>query len=187
MTCEQICLNYVVSSELFLAFNPSLSPSNCTASIQPGLTYCARATPDWNYTSPVPVPWGEPFLPAFPVSQDGYCGHAFNTTCEGSAFGDCCGLNNYCGSTIATCKADRCNPYFSKCNDTNETLPVPVFSPTCGANSGGKMCFRGNFGHCCSLKGWCGSKDIYCAAGQCDPNYGDCWTVTPENVTATPA
>lgn len=184
MTCEQICLEYVVSSELFLSFNPSLSPSNYTASIQPGLTYCALATPDWNQTSTYTPPWGEPFHPDYPVSEDGYCGFAFNTTCEGSEFGDCCGLNGYCGSTIVTCKADRCNPYFGKCNEDNETLPELALVLLCGPKYG-FMCFGNFWGPCCSIHGSCGDEANYCGVGACDPDYGDCWTVIPENVTST--
>ncbi|KAL4788913.1 pectate lyase superfamily protein-domain-containing protein [Aspergillus venezuelensis] len=49
LTCEEITTMNSVTADQFIAYNPSLEAANCTASLQEGLTYCALATPDWDY------------------------------------------------------------------------------------------------------------------------------------------
>ncbi|KAF2716844.1 carbohydrate-binding module family 18 protein, partial [Polychaeton citri CBS 116435] len=48
------------------------------------------------------------------VSPDGTCGGSTGYTCKGSAWGDCCGKNGWCGSTEDYCGVG-CNKAFGVC------------------------------------------------------------------------
>ena len=54
------------------------------------------------------------------VSPDATCGGAKGYTCKGSAFGDCCSANGYCGDTDSYCR-NGCQSGFGTCN----TGPYP--------------------------------------------------------------
>ncbi|KAJ5552813.1 pectin lyase-like protein [Penicillium frequentans] len=49
-SCAQICIENKITSNLFLAVNPSLQSSNCTELLVSGNAYCTRPMRGWNYT-----------------------------------------------------------------------------------------------------------------------------------------
>ncbi|KAI6359417.1 hypothetical protein MCOR25_007072 [Pyricularia grisea] len=49
------------------------------------------------------------------VSQDATCGGNTGNTCQGSAFGNCCSVNGWCGSTTNYC-GSGCQRGFGTCN-----------------------------------------------------------------------
>ena len=111
-------------------------------------------------------------------SPDGSCGGSNGYVCQGTSFGNCCSVNGWCGSSDAYCGND-CQASFGTCSGV---APDPSFvSPdgTCGgANS--YTCIRSAFGGCCSVNGWCGSTDAYCAVDSgCQGDYGYCVASSP--------
>ncbi|TVY68383.1 Lectin-B [Fusarium oxysporum f. sp. cubense] len=98
------------------------------------------------------------------VSTDGSCGKN-GKTCKGSAFGDCCSAEGYCGKTDDFCTAG-CQSNFGTCAAETD-ISTDGF---CGKN--GKVCKGSKYGDCCSAEGYCG-KDSHCGAG-CQPKFGTC-------------
>ena len=49
-TCTQICVQDKITSNLFVAVNPSLDSTDCTGLLVPGTTYCTGPMRGWNYT-----------------------------------------------------------------------------------------------------------------------------------------
>ncbi|RAH80511.1 carbohydrate-binding module family 18 protein [Aspergillus japonicus CBS 114.51] len=97
-----------------------------------------------------------------PLSTDGRCGPSFNqTTCLGTAFGDCCNSNGWCGSTFEYCGADTCIS-----GDCDEASGATI-DGTCGPDHSYMTCTNPNFGSCCSIYGYCGSGSDFCGAGNC--------------------
>lgn len=99
-----------------------------------------------------------------PRSQNGRCGpeNAFST-CDGTAFGACCGNNGRCGNGDEYCAAGSC---FS--GDCQSNVKVSQD----GACNGTITCKGSRFGDCCSTYGYCGSGEAYCGPGNCSS--GDC-------------
>ncbi|KAE8381463.1 pectin lyase fold/virulence factor [Aspergillus bertholletiae] len=50
-SCTQICVQDKITSNLFVAVNPSLNAVDCTGSLIPGLAYCTAPMRGWNYTT----------------------------------------------------------------------------------------------------------------------------------------
>lgn len=98
------------------------------------------------------------------VSSNGACGNGI--TCQGSAFGDCCSQNGYCGSTAPYCSAG-CQSLFGTCGFAE--LPVSE-DGSCG---NGVTCEGSTFGSCCSKYGYCGDSYSYCTAA-CQAEFGTC-------------
>ncbi|KAF2823718.1 hypothetical protein CC86DRAFT_260673, partial [Ophiobolus disseminans] len=44
----------------------------------------------------------------------------------------------------------------------------------CGAGFGGRTCYGGKWGDCCSKHFYCGSIDNYCRPSSCQKGYGRC-------------
>ncbi|KAF2276514.1 uncharacterized protein EI97DRAFT_42919 [Westerdykella ornata] len=112
------------------------------------------------------------------ISPDGTCGGTNEYKCKGSAFGDCCSLSGYCGSTTDHCTAG-CQAAFGICTDDS-------LSPdgTCGGTKGYR-CKGTSFGSCCSSAGYCGSSADHCGVG-CQSTFGDCSLLPPTKTSATP-
>jgi hypothetical protein len=94
------------------------------------------------------------------VSQDGSCGNG--KTCLGSALGNCCSSNGWCGGSGDYC-GTGCQAAFGSCVAVSQ-------DGTCG---NGKTCQGSSFGNCCSGNSWCGSSADYCGAG-CQVAFGSC-------------
>ncbi|TPX32742.1 chitinase [Synchytrium microbalum] len=88
----------------------------------------------------------------------------------------------------ATSKAVSASPKISTTVARSPTTPAPAQSPTpslpisinysCGP-SAGTQC---PVGYCCSIYGYCGTSDAYCAATNCLTGYGICNGATSPNV-----
>ncbi|KAM0344841.1 hypothetical protein ACHAPU_007223 [Fusarium lateritium] len=104
------------------------------------------------------------------LTTDGFCGLKNSKTCVGSTYGNCCSLDNYCGSTSDHC-GQGCQGTFSKgCLTTN----IPTKSGSCGPASGGLTCAGGAFNNqCCSKQGYCGTTTGHCGDG-CQKGFGRC-------------
>ncbi|KAL8987516.1 MAG: hypothetical protein Q9177_003277 [Variospora cf. flavescens] len=70
------------------------------------------------------------------ISPDATCGGTQSYTCQASAFGNCCSVNGWCGSTVAYC-GTGCQSSFGTC--TGQTTPSttsktssPTSTPTAG-------------------------------------------------------
>ncbi|KAH7202712.1 uncharacterized protein BKA55DRAFT_725047 [Fusarium redolens] len=100
------------------------------------------------------------------VSPDGSCGSTNKFVCGGSAFGDCCSTQGWCGNSTAHC-GNNCTPDFGTCGPPSKI----TFDGQCGAN--GKICLDSGYGDCCSIGGWCGDKAEHCGAG-CQKGFGNC-------------
>ena len=129
----------------------------CGAGCQSGFGTCGG-------TPPVSTP------PVNKVSPDGTCAGVNGYTCKGSAFGNCCSKNGYCGGTNAYCGAG-CQGGFGTCVSV---IPVKNVSKdgTCGG-ANGYTCQASSFGNCCSKNGYCGSTTPYCGA-DCQGGFGTC-------------
>ncbi|KAK8075259.1 glycoside hydrolase superfamily, partial [Apiospora hydei] len=93
-----------------------------------------------------------------PVSTDGRCGPDHGgVRCEGSAFGDCCSVAGYCGSTEAHCGSGCLS---GKCLQGGETT-----DGTCGAAHHDSFCGLWEQGSCCSSSGYCGNSEAHCGTG----------------------
>ncbi|KAK8216368.1 chitin binding protein [Phyllosticta capitalensis] len=102
------------------------------------------------------------------ISQDATCGGTSGLTCLGSAFGNCCSVNGWCGSTSDYC-ADGCQVQFGTCsNSTGSVSP----DGSCGGSSG-YTCLGSSKGNCCSQYGYCGATTDYCGTG-CNSAFGSC-------------
>ncbi|TLD08857.1 uncharacterized protein PgNI_07788 [Pyricularia grisea] len=121
------------------------------------------------------------------ISQDATCGSSVMLTCQGSAFGDCCSKNGYCGSAYDYC-GKGCQSGFGSCGFnstvTNSTSPSSQQVSLDGTCGNGITCLGSSFGDCCSPSGWCGSSDDYCGSG-CQPDSGMCGGAMIGNTTAT--
>lgn len=127
------------------------------------------------------------------VSTDATCAGTSGFTCQGSAFGNCCSVNGWCGSTSAYC-GTGCQSGFGTCGSTTTTSSSsassavvdaqPTSTPTSGAaltvstdatcgGTSGNTCKGSTFGNCCSVNGWCGSTSAYCGTG-CQTGFGTC-------------
>ncbi|KAI6754647.1 hypothetical protein HG530_012399 [Fusarium avenaceum] len=101
------------------------------------------------------------------VSPDGSCGGTNKFVCGGSAFGDCCSTQGWCGNSTAHC-GNLCTPDFGKCGPPSNI----TFDGQCGP-ANGKICLDSGYGNCCSVDGWCGSETTHCGAG-CQKGFGNC-------------
>ncbi|TLD21132.1 hypothetical protein PspLS_09238 [Pyricularia sp. CBS 133598] len=123
------------------------------------------------------------------ISQDATCGSITMLTCQGSAFGNCCSKNGYCGSTYVYC-GTGCQAGFGSCGlnstVTNSTSPSSQQVSLDGTCGNGITCQGSGFGDCCSPNGWCGSSDAYCGTG-CQPDSGMCGGAIIGTATATTA
>lgn len=117
-TCESIASAYGVTVGQFIQNNPDLT--NCR--LAAGKTYCVGTI---SPTSSSTVASGS--HSALSPSLDGSCGTAGEYTCLGSAFGDCCSRNGYCGNTSGYCGAG-CQPAFGRC-DSAASAPSPKCEP----------------------------------------------------------
>ncbi|KAI1393874.1 carbohydrate-binding module family 18 [Hypoxylon trugodes] len=91
--------------------------------------------PEYNFSIRAPTgtftcltPTATPTKPSQPtstlkVSPDGKCGDGI--TCAGSAYGNCCSLNNWCGGSIDYCGAS-CRPEFGICSSADSTIPTNI-------------------------------------------------------------
>ncbi|KAK2038719.1 glycoside hydrolase/deacetylase [Colletotrichum somersetense] len=96
--------------------------------------------------------------PAVLTSLDGNCGtKAGNTSCAGSAFGNCCSQYGYCGNTVDHC-GTGCQTGFGSCTVASAAAPVASNGPVvltsldgnCGTKAGNTSCAGSAFGNCCS-------------------------------------
>jgi hypothetical protein len=98
--------------------------------------------------------------PAMPVSRDAQCGAAAKTTCQESAWGNCCSQNGWCGPSLLYC-GTGCQPGYGGCGVNATTVSaappsgvlVPSVDASCGGASG-YTCVGSTFGNCCSEAGW---------------------------------
>lgn len=75
----------------------------------------------------------------------------------------CCSIYGYCGDNTDFCGAGFC--YSGNCEPN---IGGPSINGECGPSfAGNKTCTGTQFGNCCSVSGYCGSTDDYCAAGNC--------------------
>ncbi|KAI6322151.1 hypothetical protein MCOR14_003119 [Pyricularia oryzae] len=125
------------------------------------------------------------------ISQDATCGSNVMLTCQGSAFGNCCSRNGYCGSAYDYC-GTGCQTGFGSCglnstgtnsNSNSNSAQQVSLDGTCGD---GITCQGSSFGSCCSASGYCGSSDAYCGA-DCQPDSGICGGPIVGTATATTA
>ncbi|KAL2271642.1 hypothetical protein VTJ83DRAFT_1013 [Remersonia thermophila] len=125
------------------------------------------------------------------VTTDATCGNG--VTCLGSEWGSCCSVHGWCGSTDAYCAPSRgCQPAWGICDNgagapgttlttsttaasataADPTATRVTTDATCG---NGVTCLGSEWGSCCSVHGWCGSTDAYCAPSRgCQPAWGIC-------------
>ncbi|GKT45179.1 chitin deacetylase ARB_04768 [Colletotrichum spaethianum] len=106
------------------------------------------------------------------ISNDGNCGTGAGKTCLGSAFGNCCSKNGYCGSTDDYCGAG-CQSGFGNCTVAASTGPVINGDGSCGPKYNNGTCLGSAFGNCCSQYGYCGSTTDHCGTG-CQSGFGSC-------------
>jgi hypothetical protein len=83
--------------------------------------------------------------PGLGVSKSARCGPSFGLTCKGSAFGNCCSSQNYCGSTSTYCGIG-CQAGYGTCSSTPSSIKVST-DGSCAGN--GKTCLGSKFGDCC--------------------------------------
>ncbi|KAF2491399.1 hypothetical protein BU16DRAFT_118461 [Lophium mytilinum] len=79
------------------------------------------------------------------VSKDGRCGGYTGQTCDGSAFGNCCNKDGWCGKSVSCC-GTGCQTKFGTCKSEIST------DGKCGKN--GKSCLGSKFGDCCNKDGY---------------------------------
>ncbi|KAJ9090438.1 hypothetical protein DSO57_1002744 [Entomophthora muscae] len=89
------------------------------------------------------------------------CGVSFeNSTCgNDNPYGPCCSMEGYCGVSDLHCKPSL------GCQSGCAPEDIPGFTNTqrCGTANKGLMCNpNGEYGPCCSLKGYCGSGEDFC-------------------------
>ncbi|KAL0932037.1 chitin recognition protein [Colletotrichum truncatum] len=128
------------------------------------------------------------------ISKDATCGGTSGYTCKDSAFGSCCSVNGWCGSTAAYC-GTGCQSKFGTCTNSDtvssaggagsgssatkaasgalpsSTLPVSSIGE-CGAKVG-QTCLGFGQGTCCSQYNYCGNTEGHCGAG-CQSGFGTC-------------
>jgi hypothetical protein len=163
-SCANICFEQGILLDLFLLVNPSLSASDCDASLIEGKSYCVGPIFNWEE---FPV-WDDKKV----ISTDGSCNS--HTTCLLSTFGPCCGASGKCGYG-ENCAWQTCNLEAGECHNQpgNKNLTT---DGSCGPSSVGQMtCEYGGFKSCCGTNGRCGNKDINCASEHCQKDYGVCW------------
>jgi hypothetical protein len=69
-------------------------------------------------------------------SPDGTCGGTNGYTCKGSAYGSCCSIYQFCGSTSDYCEAQNCVPGFGNCEGNGtSTVPQPPAHTPCSSGS----------------------------------------------------
>ncbi|KAL5041073.1 hypothetical protein BDW71DRAFT_201664 [Aspergillus fruticulosus] len=102
--------------------------------------------------------------PSNGATTNGTCGPDWGyTTCTNPNFGSCCSIYGYCGDDTDFCGAGLC--YSGNCEPD---IGGPSINGECGPSfAGNKSCTGTQFGDCCSVSGYCGSTDDYCAAGNC--------------------
>ncbi|KAL2830491.1 hypothetical protein BDW59DRAFT_177835 [Aspergillus cavernicola] len=98
------------------------------------------------------------------ATTDGTCGpDAGYKTCSNPHFGSCCSIHGYCGDG-----AEFCGPGLCYSGDCDPDIGGPSINGECGPSfAGNKTCTGTQFGDCCSVNGYCGSSDAYCAGGNC--------------------
>ncbi|KAH9434778.1 hypothetical protein MCOR02_003741 [Pyricularia oryzae] len=111
--------------------------SYCGTGCQPGFGDCSPAQASSTQPGPtdtVSVPGPSSSSSSLTVSQDATCGDG--VTCEGSAFGNCCSINGWCGSDDSYCGMG-CQAGFGTCgySDSSSSSPSGTASPP--APSGG--------------------------------------------------
>ncbi|TPX25404.1 hypothetical protein DIZ76_010859 [Coccidioides immitis] len=117
----------------------------------------------WSPLRPRPTKVTEP--PEL-ISKDGRCNQT--VSCVGSGFGECCSTSGYCGSGPLWCGLGNC------VSGSCDSKPGQVSTDgSCGPRfPGNKICEGSKFGDCCSIRGYCGSTELYCAADNC--HSGNC-------------
>ncbi|KAI0180268.1 carbohydrate esterase family 4 protein [Hypoxylon sp. FL1284] len=140
--------------------------------------------------------------PTMQVSSDGKCGEG--VTCQGSEFGNCCSVNQWCGASIDYC-GENCLSDFGLCSPPDSSIPTGLPLPSgpgtppddplptgglevsiegnCGA---GFTCEGSEYGNCCSGHGFCGASVDYCGEG-CQPDFGSGCEAAPAMITPTPS
>ncbi|KAL7626711.1 hypothetical protein AAE478_003485 [Parahypoxylon ruwenzoriense] len=98
---------------------------NFTIRAPTGTWSCLTATP----TAPPTTTSTKPGTPTstLEVSSDGRCGDG--VTCAGSAYGDCCSTNSWCGGSIDYC-GSNCRPEFGLCSNPDSGIPPDTPLPT---------------------------------------------------------
>ncbi|KAI6353044.1 hypothetical protein MCOR32_011012 [Pyricularia oryzae] len=105
--------------------------SYCGTGCQPGFGDCSPAQASSTQPGPtdtVSVPGPSSSSSSLTVSQDATCGDG--VTCEGSAFGNCCSINGWCGSDDSYCGMG-CQAGFGTCgySDHSSSSPSGTASP----------------------------------------------------------
>ncbi len=136
-----------------------------------------------------------PSSTGLPISTDGQCGYFNGKTC-GSR---CCSPYGWCGDGDGYCD-NQCQVPFGICNaspvptisakptstststSTSTKTPTPIPTPAkpistdgrCGYINGAQCGQVPGLGiySCCSIHGWCGQGQSYCALGFCQAGYG---------------
>ncbi|KAK1959974.1 polysaccharide deacetylase [Colletotrichum sublineola] len=92
-------------------------------------------------------------VPVILTSLNGNCGPNYgNTSCTGSAFGNCCSQNGWCGSTSDYC-GTGCQAGYGNCtvSSASSVSGSPIsLNGNCGPNYGNTTCAGSVFGNCCS-------------------------------------
>ncbi|KAK2007838.1 agglutinin isolectin 1 [Colletotrichum eremochloae] len=98
-----------------------------------------------------------------PETADGTCGPDYGDTVCTPVFGACCSIYGYCGSG-----SDFCGPGNCYSGDCDPDEGGPSTNGECGpTKAGNKICTGTQFGACCSVHGYCGDGDDYCAGSNC--------------------
>ncbi|KDN72120.1 hypothetical protein CSUB01_11859 [Colletotrichum sublineola] len=98
-----------------------------------------------------------------PETADGTCGLDYGDTVCTPVFGACCSIYGYCGSG-----SDFCGPGNCYSGDCDPDEGGPSTNGECGpTKAGNKICTGTQFGACCSVHGYCGNEDDYCAGSNC--------------------
>ena len=119
-SCASLAKAHGIDQEQFIKLNPGLR----SCALAAGTAYCVgtgtpKAPPAGNGTiTLVPSPDG----------SDGICGG--NYTCLGSAYGDCCSLNGYCGNATDYCLVDNCDPRFGRCGGIDASCQADTTTVT---------------------------------------------------------
>jgi hypothetical protein len=146
------------SAQLCAASSSSISGTSSTyTSTTSSISIASTSTTSTSSPSPGPS-----------VSKDAMCGGSAGYTCLGSAFGNYCSQNGWCGSSSSYC-GEGCQEAFGSCSPTSLTTSPDA---TCGSSTG-YTCSGSSFGNCSSQHGWCGSSWSYCSQG-CQSGFGSC-------------
>lgn len=162
-TPTYVPMSWDANSTVVLTWTETDDVYSTYTTTQSGYTFVPSSTTTTSSASPT--------MTVLPISKDGKCGATNgNTTCAGSAFGQCCGSAGTCGSTPAFCAGRLgCQVGFGNCT------PVSTSGKCGSASSNNEMCLYSTFGDCCAANGTCGKTTAFCNTDEgCQVNFGTC-------------